>query len=138
MSPNFNLTNQLSFAIAAIVLSSFVAPAALADQNAIIYSNTYPSGASVNTYPSYPSGTVFVQPTYPARTVIVNPTHYHRSNFGVYPRHPQTVIVAPRTRTVIINNSAPKAQQQQCGTSVIGSPIPRPGPVDFYTGKICW
>jgi hypothetical protein len=135
MSPNLNLNHRLLFAIAAITLSSLAAPAALADQNAVIYSNTYPSSSVVHTYPS---GTVFVQPTYPTRTVIVNPTYHHQSHFGVYPRQPQTVIVAPRTRTVIINNSAPKVQQRQCGTSVIGSPIPRPGPVDFYTGKICW
>ncbi|KGF73228.1 hypothetical protein DO97_01665 [Neosynechococcus sphagnicola sy1] len=75
-------------------------------------------------YPSYPSSTLIINPSRQRATVIVNP-----SQTG-------TVIVNPakRGQTVIV---APSLSPSRCGTSIIGSPIPAPVPVDLYTGRQC-
>jgi hypothetical protein len=107
------------------------------DQNSAIADIISVQGSRVNqrpivVAPVHPYGTVIVRPHHPRRSIVIGPTYYSPSYQLVSPVPSRYTTPTYVPSTVIVN-----PYRSQCGTSVIGSPIPSPVPVNLYTGKRC-
>lgn len=77
------------------------------------------------------------------RSPLGNPDYTYGSPRYDSPRFPnqigpaRTVIITPRTRTVIVNPGYYNPYRSNCGSAIYGSPIASPIPVNPVTGWAC-
>ncbi len=98
----------------------------------IVNPNTNPGTVIVNPVNPYPTG--IVDPNSYPNTVILSPVNpYPTGRVGPINNY-GTVIVNPSQVNPQVN---PTVQQPTCSGVVMGSPIPRPVPINTATGRPC-